>query len=64
MASDVGGGKTDGADLNQAQRLLDELYRQRTELGEIAAELISLLESAGVSTTDGPDNHSVGSPPG
>jgi hypothetical protein len=33
-------------------------------LGEIAAELISLLEAAGVSTTDGPDNHSVGSPPG
>jgi hypothetical protein len=33
-------------------------------LGEIAAELISLLEAAGVSTTDGPDNHSVDSPPG
>jgi len=64
MTTDVGGGKTDSAGLNQAQRLLDELYRQRTELGEIAAELISLLEAAGVSTTDGPDNHSVGSPPG
>jgi len=64
MASDVGGGNTDDADLNQAQRLLEELYRQRTELGEIAAELISLLEAAGVSATDGPDNHSVGSPPG
>jgi len=64
MATDVGGGNTDDTDLNQAQRLLEELYRQRTELGEIAAELISLLEAAGVSTTDGTDNYSVGSPPG
>jgi hypothetical protein len=64
MATDAGGGKSDNTDLNQAQRLLEELYCQRTELGEIAAELISLLEAAGVSTTDGPDNHSVGSPPG
>jgi len=54
----------DETDLSQAQRLLEELYRQRTELGDIAAELISLLESAGVSTTDGSDNFSVGSPPG
>jgi hypothetical protein len=64
MATDVGGGKSDAADLNQAQRLLEELYRQRTELGEIAAELITLLEAAGVSTTDGPDNRTVDSPPG
>lgn len=32
----------------QAQRLLEELYRQRTELGEIAGELISLLQAAGI----------------
>ena len=64
MAIEVGGGNSNDADLSQEQRLLEELYRQRTELGEIAAELISLLEAAGVSTTDGPDNHSVGSPPG
>jgi len=63
MTTDVSGGGTGDADLNQAQRLLDELYRQRTELGEIAAELITLLEAAGVSTTDGPDNRSVDSPP-
>jgi len=63
MTTDVSGGGTGDADLNQAQRLLDELYRQRTELGEIAAELITLLEAAGVSTTDGPDNCSVDSPP-
>jgi len=47
----------------QAQRLLEELYRQRTELGEIATELISLLKAAGVSTTDGPDNRNVDSSP-
>jgi|GEM_PF-2245053 hypothetical protein len=64
MTSDVSGGSSDDADLNQAQRLLEELYRQRTELGEIAAELITLLEAAGVSTTDGPDNRAVDSPPG
>lgn len=64
MATDVGRGKKDDAALNQAQRLLDELYRQRTELGEIAAELITLLEAAGVSTTDGPDNRPVDIPPG
>ena len=52
---------TEGVD--QAQRLLDELYHQRTELGEIATELISLLKAAGVSTTDGPDNRNVDSPP-
>jgi hypothetical protein len=63
MTTDVSGGGTDDADLNQAQRLLEELYRQRTELGEIAAELITLLEAAGVSTTDGPDNRAVDSPP-
>jgi hypothetical protein len=63
MTTDVSGGRADDADLTQAQRLLDELYRQRTELGEIAAELISLLEAAGVSTTDGPDNRAVDSPP-
>ncbi len=64
MATKVGSVRSDDGDLNQAQRLLDELYRQRTELGEIAAELISLLEAAGVGTTDGPDNRAVDSPPG
>lgn len=64
MTTDVSGGSTDNADLNQAQRLLEELYRQRTELGEIAAELITLLEAAGVSATDGLDNRAVDSPPG
>jgi hypothetical protein len=64
MANDESSRKIDDTGLNQAQRLLEELYCQRTELGEIAAELISLLEAAGVSATDGPDNHSVGSPPG
>jgi len=64
MATDVGGGNAEDTDLNQAQRLLEELYRQRTELGEIATELISLLEAAGVSTTDGSDILSVDIPPG
>jgi hypothetical protein len=54
----------DGAFQEQARqmrRLLQELYRQRKELGDIATELISLLEAAGVRTTDGPDNRPVGS---
>ena len=37
---------------DQLQRLLEALYRQRAELGEVAAELISLLEAAGVSIPD------------
>lgn len=57
------GAKLDNEELDSARRLLDELYRQRTELGEIATELISLLHAAGVSTTDGPDNRNVDSPP-
>ena len=64
MATEVGNERSGDGDLNQAQRLLDELYRQRTELGEIAAELISLLEAAGVGSTDGPDNRAVDSSPG
>lgn len=39
----------------QAQRLLEALIRQREELGEIAAELISLLEAAGVNSPRGRD---------
>ena len=40
----------------QAQRLLEALIQQREELGEIAAELISMLEAAGVSSpADLPD---------
>ena len=57
------GAKLDNEDLDSAKRLLEELYRQRTELGEIATELISLLQAAGVGTTDGPDNRNVDSPP-
>ena len=63
MKHNLRGAKPHDDGQNPEQRLLDELYRQRTELGEIAAELISLLESAGVSTTNGPDNRSVGNPP-
>lgn len=55
--------KPHNEDLDSARRLLEELYRQRTELGEIATELISLLHAAGVGTTDGPDNRNVDSPP-
>ena len=47
----------------QAQRLLEALIRQREELGEIAAELISLLEAAGVnSPTDPRDRDTDPSP--
>lgn len=63
MKNEVRGAKLNNEDLDSAKRLLDELYRQRTELGEIATELISLLQAAGVGTTDGPDNRSVDSPP-
>ena len=63
MKEKVHGAKLDNEDLDSAKRLLEELYRQRTELGEIATELISLLQAAGVSTTDGPDNRNVDSPP-
>lgn len=63
MKNEVHGAKLNNEDLDSAKRLLDELYRQRTELGEIATELISLLQAAGVSTTDGLDNRNVDSPP-
>ena len=63
MKHKVRSAKFDHNGLEPAQRLLEELYRQRTELGEIATELISLLKAAGVSTTDGPDNRNVDSPP-
>ena len=63
MKHKVRGAKPHDDGLNPEQRLLDELYRQRTELGEIAAELISLLEAAGVSSANGPDSRSVDSPP-
>ena len=63
MKPKLSGAKLENEDLDPAKRLLEELYRQRTELGEIATELISLLQAAGVSTTDGPDNRNVDSPP-
>ena len=63
MTTKVRGAKLDNENLDSAKRLLEELYRQRTELGEIATELISLLQAAGVGATDGPDNRNVDSPP-
>lgn len=63
MVSDTGDGQPGETGATQAQRLLEELYRQRTELGEIANELISLLQAAGVSIPDGPDTRSGDSPP-
>jgi hypothetical protein len=48
---------------NEAQRLLEALYGQRAELGEIAAELISLLEAAGVSVPTGTNDRSENSLP-
>lgn len=46
---------------DQLQRLLEALYGQRAELGDVAAELISLLEAAGVSIPD-PSEKPVESP--
>lgn len=63
MKQNLHGARPHDGSLNPEQRLLDELYRQRTELGEIAADLISLLEAAGVSATSGPDSRGVDSPP-
>ncbi len=63
MMHDPSSAKPDNDGPNPERRLLQELYRQRTELGEIAAELISLLEAAGVSTTNGPDNRTWTVPP-
>jgi hypothetical protein len=37
---------------NQAQRLLEGLYEQRNELGEVADELVELLLDAGVPLPD------------
>jgi hypothetical protein len=63
MNSDVGPEEPNDRDANQVQRLLEALYRQRTELGEIATELISLLQAAGVSIPDGPQTRAGDSPP-
>jgi len=48
---------------NMAQQLLEALYEQRTELGEIANDLISLLQAAGVGFPDGGQPLSGDSPP-
>jgi hypothetical protein len=48
---------------NTARQLLEALYRQRTELGDIANDLISLLQAAGVSIPYGSDDPYGGSPP-
>ncbi len=63
MIHNLSGAKPNDDGLNPEQRLLEELYRQRAELGVIAAELISLLEAAGVSSPNGPDNRVLDSPP-
>lgn len=63
MNPNVGQEQPNDGDANQAQRLLEALYRQRTELGEIATELISLLQAAGVSIPDGPQTGAGDSPP-
>ena len=63
MNSDAGPEQPSDRDANQARRLLEALYRQRTELGEIATELISLLQAAGVSIPDGPQTRAGDSPP-
>jgi hypothetical protein len=63
MASDVSPEKPTDSDADQAQRLLAELYRQQTELGAIATELISLLQAAGVSVPDGPQTRAGDSSP-
>jgi hypothetical protein len=55
------GARRNGAGLQPEQRLLEELYRQRTELGEIATELISLLEAAGVESHKRSGQPDVGS---
>ena len=49
--------------LNTPRQLLEALYRQRTELGDIANDLISLLQAAGVSIPNGSDDPFGGSPP-
>jgi len=63
MHSDVGQEPPNGRTANQAQRLLEALYRQRSELGDIATELISLLQAAGVSIPDGPQTRPGDSSP-
>lgn len=63
MHSDVGPESSNGGNANQAQRLLEALYRQRSELGDIANELISLLQAAGVSIPDGPQTRAGDSSP-
>jgi len=47
---------------NQARRLLVALYDQRTELGEVANELISLLTAAGVGMPTRADRSGGSSP--
>ncbi len=42
------GHRAAGQGTGQAQRLLDGLYRQRGELGDIANDLISRLKTAGI----------------
>jgi len=48
---------------NQAKRLLKALLEQRSELGDIANELISLLAAAGVGGSEQAGSCSSGSSP-
>jgi len=50
-------------DKNQAKRLLKALVEQRSELGEVANELISLLTAAGVGGPEADESGSRGSTP-
>lgn len=52
------GQKPAGRGTGQAQRLLDGLYRQRGELGDIAHDLISRLKAAGIK----PPGHDLRNP--
>jgi hypothetical protein len=48
---------------DEAQRLLEALYGQRAELGDIANELIVLLQAAGVSIPGAASKPPGDSPP-
>ena len=52
MTAESDGNVADNTDANQAELLLKALCRERAELGEIASELISLLQAAGVHVPD------------
>jgi hypothetical protein len=51
------------AETNQARQLLAALYDQRTELGDVANDLISLFTAAGLRRLEPADDRSAGIPP-